>query len=75
MCVNEFSDKAIMKGISLWFACISNTFNKFSDVLMDGLLDKLSPCHDFDHEIEVAKVGIRPFKAPYRLNQREFEKL
>ncbi len=54
----------------LWFACISNTFNKFSDVLMDGLLDKLSPYHDFDHKIEVAEVGIRPFKAPYRLNQR-----
>jgi hypothetical protein len=75
MCVNEFTDKAIAKGISLWFTCISNTFNKFSDVLMDGLLNKLSPCHDLDHKIEVAKVGTRPFKTPYTFNQREFEKL
>jgi hypothetical protein len=75
MYVNEFSDKAIAKRISLWSTCISNTFNKFLDVLMNGLFNKLSPCHDLDHKIEEAKVGTRPFKASYRLNQREFEKL
>jgi hypothetical protein len=61
MYVNEFSDKAIAKGISLWSTCISNTFNKFLDVLMDGLLNKLFPCHNLDHKIEVAKVGTKPF--------------
>ncbi len=56
MCVNEFSDKTIAKRISLCSICISNTFNKFLDVRMDGLLNKLSPCHDLCRNLRLGFV-------------------
>ncbi len=55
--------------------CILDSFNKFSKVLTNKLLDALPPCRKVDHKIKVVPRIVLSSKAPYRLNQKELEKL
>jgi hypothetical protein len=51
--MDEYNDKYKAKGVKSWPTCISNTINKFLDVLMNDLFKHLSPFHNVDHKIEV----------------------
>jgi len=71
MCVDESSAKYKAKGAKFWPTCISNTINKFLDVLMGNLPKHLPPSHNVDQKIKVVP-GLRPpSKSPYQLNQKE----
>jgi hypothetical protein len=50
------------------FVYILDSFNKFSNVIIDKLLDALPPCKEVHHKIEVV-LGMAPLsKAPYKFN-------
>jgi hypothetical protein len=52
-----------------------DSFNKFSKVLTYELLDALPLYREVDHKIEVMP-GLAPSsKVPYRLNQKELERI
>jgi hypothetical protein len=53
MCVDESNVKSKAKGAKFWPTCISNTINKFLDILTDELLKHLPPFHNVNHNIEV----------------------
>lgn len=69
MHVTEFNVKAKAKWISPSFTCISNMFNKILNVLIDEIPKKLPPCCD----VEVVSRSTPPFRALYRVNQKECE--
>ncbi len=71
MCVDEFITKSKAKGAKSWPTCISNTINKFLDILMDDFPKHLFPSRHVDHRIKVVLGSTPPFKAPYRLNKKE----
>jgi hypothetical protein len=45
------------------------------EVLINELPDALPPYKEIDYKIEVVFRSALPSKAPYRLNQKELEKL
>jgi hypothetical protein len=45
-----------------------DSFNKFSDVLTNELLDALPPYKEVDHKIDVVLGMAMLSKAPYKLN-------
>ncbi len=53
MCVDKSNAKFNAKGVKFWLTCISNTINKFFDVLMDKLPKHLPPSYSVDHKIKV----------------------
>jgi hypothetical protein len=55
--------------------CILDSFNKFLELLTNELRYALSPCRMVHHKIKVVPRAALPSKAPYRLNQKELEKL
>ncbi len=73
--MDEFSAKSKAKGVKSWPTCISNTINKFLDVLMDDLPKHLPPHHNVDHKIEVVPGLAPPSKSPYQLNKKELQEL
>ncbi len=75
MHVNEFNIKAKAKLVGPSFTCISNMRNKILNVLIDEIPIKLPPCHDVDHKIEVMSRSTPPFRALYKVNQKECEEL
>jgi len=50
-------------------------FNKFLEILIDEFFDAFPPYKKVDHKIKVVFSLALPFKAPYRLNKKEHEKL
>jgi hypothetical protein len=54
-------------------ACILDSFNKFSEVLINEPLHAFPPYRKVDHMIEVVPRLALLFKAPYRLNQKELK--
>jgi hypothetical protein len=54
---------------------ILDSFNKFSKVLINELLDALPPYREVDHKIKMVLGLASSSKAPYRLNQKELEEL
>jgi hypothetical protein len=73
--VDEFTTKAKTKGASPWPTCILDTLNKFLNVLMHELPKKINPCHDVHQKIEMVPRTTSPSKVPYRLNQKELQKI
>jgi hypothetical protein len=62
--VNELSVKAKAIKVGQWPTHISNTFNKFLDVLIIKFSKQLEWCWDYMFS-----------KSPYTLNQKEFKEL
>ncbi len=56
-------------------ACILDSLNEFSKVIMDELFDALPPYRKVDHRIKVVHSLVLPSKESYRLNQKELEEL
>jgi hypothetical protein len=54
---------------------IFDSFNRFSELLINELPDALSPCRKVHHKIKVAHKVPLPSKASYKLKQKELEKL
>jgi hypothetical protein len=54
---------------------ILDSLNKFLEVLTNELPDFFPPCKEVDHKIKIVLDLAPPSKAPYRLNQKELEKL
>jgi hypothetical protein len=54
---------------------ILDSLNKISKVLTNELSIALPPCKEIDHKIKVVPESALPFKAPYKLNQKELEEL
>ncbi len=48
--------------------CILDSFNKFSDILIDELPDAFPLCKEVDHKVKLVLGTIMLFKALYRLN-------
>ncbi len=71
MCVDESSAKSKAKGAKFLSTCISNTINKFLDVLIDDLPKHLPLYHNVDHKIEVVPRLTPSSKPPYHLNIKE----
>ncbi len=65
MSVDESSAKSQAKGPKSWPICISNTINKFLDILVDKLPRHLPPFHNVDHKIEVMPWSRLSSKSPY----------
>jgi hypothetical protein len=65
MHVDESSAKFKTKGAKSWPICISNTINKFLDILIDDLPKHLPLFHNVDHKIKVVPKSAPPFKSPY----------
>jgi hypothetical protein len=64
MHVDESNANSKAKGAKFWPTCISNTINKFLDVLTDNLLKHLPLYCNVDHKIEVVP-GFPLSKPPY----------
>jgi hypothetical protein len=67
--VDEFNVKTRAKRANLWPPYISNTFNKFLNVLTIDLSNKLFPCEDLNYKIEMMSRLASPFEILYKLNQ------
>jgi hypothetical protein len=52
-----------------------DSLNKFLKVLTDEFLDALPLYRKVDHKIKVMPGSAPPSKAPYRLNQKELERI
>jgi hypothetical protein len=49
-----------------------DSLNKFLEVLIDEFFYAFPPCKNVEHKIKMVIGLIPPFKACYRLNQKEF---
>jgi hypothetical protein len=70
MCVDESNVEFKAKGAKSWPNCISNTINKFYDVLTNELFKHLPFFHNVDHNIEVVPRSAPPSKSPYQFNKK-----
>jgi hypothetical protein len=65
MHVDESNAKSKAKGAKSLPTCISDTINKFLDILMDDFPKHLLRSRNVDHKIKVVPRFAPPFKAPY----------
>jgi hypothetical protein len=75
MHVDESSAKSKTKGVKFWHSHISNTINKYLDVLTNELPKRLPPFRNVDHKLEVVFGMAPPFKSPYQFNKKELQEL
>ncbi len=73
--MDESSAKSKAKGAKFWPTCISNTINKFLDILMDDLPKHLPHFCNVNHKIEVVPGLTPPSKSPYQLNKKELQEI
>jgi hypothetical protein len=73
MCVDESSAKSKAKGVKFWPNHVSDTINKFLDILTNELFKCLPPFCNVDHKIEVVPRLAPPSKSPYQLNQKKLQ--
>jgi hypothetical protein len=65
MHLDESSAKFKAKGAKFWPSYISNTINRFLDVLTYEFPKHLPHFHNVDHKIEMVLGSAPPFKSPY----------
>jgi len=73
MCVDESNAKSKAKWVKFWPNYISNTINKFLDILTNELLKRLLHFCNVDHKIEVVPRLAPSSKSPYQLNQKKLQ--
>jgi hypothetical protein len=73
MRVDESSAKSKAKGAKFSSTCISNTINKFLDILIDDFHKHLPFYRNVDHKIKVMPRLAPSSKPPYQLNKKELQ--